>query len=475
MRNINPISLVLLISCLASVLHGQNTQKPNFIIYMGDDLGYESFGCAGNDFAKTPHIDKLASDGVVFDRLYGTVSQCSPIRQELFTGLYPHNNGILANAVKNLKPGLKDIGDYLAPLGYALSVSGKVGCKIGKNFKKIKGVQGGANSFEDQFDLSNIKAFIQESKQTEKPFCVYIGSVHGHHPWNLGTPQKNGAERVPVPDHYVDTPVTRESLNKHAAEVTLFDEQFGEIVSMANELEITDNTILIVLSEHGIAMPRAKWSVYDKGNRSLGVIYWKGKIEAGRKNAIAQYCDILPTLVDYAGGKVPEGIDGFSLRPVIEGQSNIHRDFAYLANVHPTRQWAIVQDEWKLVWSPFQEDEHLYSNFTNKSKESSQKESYGGYTKMFAHAWSEWVQTAEEDSSAKAKIQHVLHPKEVELYKIDKDYNESKNLADNPEHSNLIEEMMGKLKSIVGNPSDTPARSNKKDKKLKKSKKKKKA
>ena len=69
-------------------------KQPNIIIYMADDIGYDPFGCTGNEYAQTPHIDKLAEEGMVFDRLYGTVSQCTPIRQELFSGLYPHNNGL---------------------------------------------------------------------------------------------------------------------------------------------------------------------------------------------------------------------------------------------------------------------------------------------------------------------------------------------------------------------------------------------
>lgn len=438
-------NLLLLIQlCMVGITAAQ---KPNFIIYMADDIGYDPFGCTGNDYAQTPHIDKLASEGVVFDRLYGTVAQCSPIRQELFTGMYPHNNGVLSNTVKKPFEGLNDIADYLTPLGYSLSVSGKVGCRIGKAYTKLSGVEGNANAFEDQFDLTKMRSFIKNQKSTNTPFCMYIGSVHGHHPWNNGTPQENGEKRFPVPEHYVGTPATRTALVQHAAEVSLFDKQFGEVRAMIDDLEIADNTIVIVLGEHGIAMPRAKWSVYDKGNRSLGVIYWKDKIKPGRTNALTQYCDILPTLIDYAGGKAPENLDGFSVRPVLEGNKQTHREFAYLMSNDPVRQWAIVEDKWKLVWSPFQDDKHLQGNFWAKSK--SQKR-YGGYSKMFGLCWAEWEEATKSDESAKRKVQHVLHPQEFELYKINEDYNERTNLGNNPKHRRRIEQMHAELKSLVG-------------------------
>ena len=73
---------------------------PSIHILIGDDVGYDAFGCTGNQFAKTPEVDRLANESLVFDRFYGTVSQCAPIRAELYTGLFPVHNGTLANAQK---------------------------------------------------------------------------------------------------------------------------------------------------------------------------------------------------------------------------------------------------------------------------------------------------------------------------------------------------------------------------------------
>lgn len=426
----------------------QETQPPNFIIYLGDDIGYEAFGCTGNEFARTPNIDKLAEQGLVFDRFYGTVSQCMPIRAELFTGLFPERNGVYANSLKREVPELKDMGDYLTALGYAVGVSGKIHFKPNEHVQRIRGVQSNCNASVDKFDLQHIRTFIKENQAEGRPFCLFIGSMHAHHPWDLGTPQADGAERFPVPEHYVDTPATRYYLNKHAAEITVFDDQLAELLALMDGTGITENTMLLVLSEQGIAMPRAKWSVYEKGNRSLFIAYWKDKIQSGRTPAIGQYCDILPTLIDYAGGENPD-LDGFSFRPVLEGKQETHREFAYLANYQPTQQWAIVQDDWKLVWSPFPEKRHLQYFFTAANKNNPQQ-SYGGYRKMFGHAWSEWMEATKTDATAQGKIKHVLHPNEFELYRIDPDYNEWHNLANQPEHSAQVQKLLARLQAITG-------------------------
>ena len=101
-------------------------EKPNFLIILGDDVGYDAFGCTGFKEARTPNIDQLATEGLIFDRFYGTVSQCGPIRAELYTGLFPINNGKLSNAHSIPVKGIKSIVDHLEPLGYQVGLSGGV-------------------------------------------------------------------------------------------------------------------------------------------------------------------------------------------------------------------------------------------------------------------------------------------------------------------------------------------------------------
>ena len=164
-----------------------------------------------------------------------------------------------------------------------------------------------------------------------------------------------------------------------------------------------------------------------------------------RTLALGQYCDIVPTLVDLAGGDDPE-LDGFSLRPVLENRNDAHRDFVYLSNVHPTWQRAIIRDDWKLVWSPQREKEHIWNNFYSKSK-------------FFSVPWAEWLKLAESDEAGAAKVRHVMHPREYELYRIDDDFYETEDLASKPENAARIETMKADLQAFmkkIGDPTYDP-------------------
>ncbi|MEO0416205.1 MAG: sulfatase-like hydrolase/transferase, partial [Verrucomicrobiota bacterium] len=410
-------------------------EKPHVLIIIGDDVGYDAFGCTGASFARTPHVDKLAQDSLVFDRFYGTVSQCAPIRAELYTGLLPINNGKLANAAQIEKPDVKSIVDHLEPLGYDVGITGKSHFSKDKSFTKISGFPSGANGSVDGFKTDGLRAFMEKAISADRSFCAVVGSIHAHHPWDLGEVENYDQSTLPLPDHWVDTPGAREALARHAAEVEQLDVHRGASLELLDELGVAENTLVIFLSEQGIAMPRAKWSIYEHGNRSLCLIRWPGKIEHRRTKALGQYCDIVPTLVDLAGGEDP-GLDGFSLRPVLENQSEKHRDFAYLSNVHPTWQRAIIRDDWKLVWSPDREKKHIWDNFYSKGK-------------FFSVPWGEWEVLAETEDEVRAKVKHVTHPNEFELYRIDKDFFETADLASDPKNAKRIESMKADLMAFM--------------------------
>jgi uncharacterized sulfatase len=419
--------------------------KPNVLIIIGDDVGYDAFGCTGAQFARTPAIDRLARESLVFDRFYGTVSQCAPIRAELFTGLLPINNGTLANAKKIQRPGVKSIVDHLAPLGYDVGLTGKGHFNKGSRFTPIEGFPAGANSSIAEFKTDGLRDFIKKAQGNGRSFCAVIGSIHAHHPWDLGQADNFDQASLPLPEHWIDTPGAREALARHAAEVEELDRQVRASLKMLDELNLTDDTLVIFLSEQGIAMPRAKWSIYEHGNRSLCLMRWPGRIAPRRTRALGQYCDIVPTLVDLAGGDDPK-LDGFSLRPVLDNRGDIHREFVYLSNVHPTWQRAIIRDDWKLVWSPQREHKHIWNNFYSKSK-------------FFSVPWAEWLKLAESNEAGATKVKHVMHPREYELYRIKDDFYETKDLASDPENADRIETMTADLLAFMeklGDPTYDP-------------------
>lgn len=426
----------LLLSLLCLTNEVQSADQPNFVIVLADDVGFDAFGCAGSKTARTPNIDRLAESSCYMTRFYCAVSQCAPLRAELYTGLYPSHNGVLANARNVARPDVKNVVDHLGPLGYRVGLTGKLHFSRGKDrFERIEGFPTGCNSSIASYHLDGVKTFIQSSLAEQSPFCVFICSIHAHHPWDLGDSTHFARDKLELPAHYIDTPAAREAIARHSAEVELFDRQVGETVELLKTMELEQNTVLIVLSEQGIAMPRGKWSVYDYGSRALCLARCPGMIQARRTDAIGMYCDVVPTLVDLAGGDDPK-LDGKSMRDLWTGKSDTHRDYAFISNVHPFWQKAIVTAEYKLIWNPDQKSEHIFSNFTSPSK-------------FFSKPWAEWRAQAAENQADSTKLNRILHPEELELYRIDKDPYEVNNLADLPENQERIGTMLTQLKKIM--------------------------
>lgn len=411
--------------------------KPNFIILLGDDVGWDAFGCAGMKEARTPAIDKLAAQSCMMNRFYCSVSQCGPLRAELYTGLLPNHNGTLANAVKIKRPGIRNIADHLRPLGYQVGLTGKLHFGLGmKKFDKIPGFSANGNGSKQTHSLDGVRDYITKAKNAGDGFCVFICSTHAHHPWDHGDESNFPVSDINLRPHYVDTPASRQAMAKHAAEVEVLDQQVSETLAMMKDMNLEEDTIFIFLSEQGIAMPRGKWSPYEHGSRALCLAYWPGHIPARKTSALAMYCDILPTLVDFAGGETPK-LDGKSLRSLwTNANTDSHREAVFISNVHPFWQKAIVTDTYKLIWSGQPELEHIWKNFTSKSK-------------FFAKPWTEWNEKAKTDADAARKLKRVLSPKKFELYDVVSDPYEINDLASLPEQKDRVLSLHAELKELM--------------------------
>jgi N-sulfoglucosamine sulfohydrolase len=415
---------------------GKNS-GPNFIIIIGDDVGWDTFGCTGMKEARTPAIDKLASESCMMTRFYCSVSQCAPLRAELYTGLLPKNNGVLANAKKEKRPGVKNIADHLIPLGYKVGLSGKKHFGLGTaKIDVIPGFASNANGSNQVHSFDGVEEYVSRAKKNGSSFCVIIGATHAHHPWDHGKESNYPLEKVNLRPHYIDTPAARKAVAKHAAEVEVLDQQVRETRELMEKMDLEKDTILIFLSEQGIAMPRGKWSPYEHGSRALCLAQWKGHILPRETTALAMYCDIVPTLIDFAGGKDPD-LDGRSLKGLwTDKQVKSHRKEVLISNVHPFWQKAIVTDTYKLIWTGHPEREHIWGNFTSKGK-------------FFAKPWAEWKEKARTDETAARKVERVIRPNAFELYDVVNDPYEVNDLASLPEHQKRITTLQVKLKKLM--------------------------
>jgi N-sulfoglucosamine sulfohydrolase len=138
-------------------------------------------------------------------------------------------------------------------------------------------------------------------------------------------------EALDLPPYLVDTETTREALARYYAEISYMDRQVGRVLQHLQETGQAESTIVLFLTEHGSNFPHCKWTCYDAGVRSAALVRWPGVVAPGRvSDALVQYVDVLPTLLEAIGG-TPEqhDFDGDSFLPLLRGEEDTHRDHAF--------------------------------------------------------------------------------------------------------------------------------------------------
>jgi N-sulfoglucosamine sulfohydrolase len=173
--------------------------KPNIVFILADDMSRDTWGVYGSVDCKTPHVDRLAAEGLRFDRAYSSVAMCAPYRQELYSGRSPWRTGTLPNHSKS-KPGTQSIPHYLKPLGYRVALVGKshVGpeeCYPFEYFPGNKNKSGDPNPD----GLNDARTFIDSCTEEGKPFCLFIASNDSHAPFTTGDRSAYHAASLTIP------------------------------------------------------------------------------------------------------------------------------------------------------------------------------------------------------------------------------------------------------------------------------------
>ena len=313
---------LVIILFLTVVLAPLEAAKPNLVFIIADDCTFRDIGCYGGQ-AKTPHIDRLANQGMRFTRCFQAAPMCSPTRHNIYTGLYPVKSGAWPNHTRAY-PHVKSIVHYLRPLGYRVTQTGKTHINPREVFP-FENFGGGKNP-----DMNYIDRLFAETAKGGKPFCLFACSNEPHSPWNKGDASAYPPDEVKLPPYIVDTPRVRSDFSKYLAEITYFDSQVGEILALLDKRKLVDNTLVMVVSEQGNAFPFAKWTCYDHGLQSAMVVRWPGRVKPGAvSDAMVEYVDVAPTFIDTAGGKPVAGLDGKSFLPVLVGEAKRHKEHVF--------------------------------------------------------------------------------------------------------------------------------------------------
>ena len=429
---------ILLVFCIGLVSLGptsaDETRLPDIVVYLADDLSTGDLPLYGGANIETPSIDALAADGMTFNRAFVASPSCAVSRAALLTGLMPAKNGAEENHSYPHAEVLK-LPQVLNDLGYQTAAFGKVAHQ--------------KSAPDYHFHVHDRKQHIPQLKKTVKdffenrtdtrPLALFVGVSDPHVPW----PSEStiDPEAMSLPPKLIDTPRTKVQRSRYLQEVKNLDAYLGELRELTNK-HMSKDTLFVFTSDHGAQFPFGKWTLYDEGIHVPLIVARSGKIKAGaRTDAMVSWIDILPTLIEIGGGKIPENLDGQSFAEVLDGKPDELRDRIFTThsgdrkmNVYLSR--SVRTEQYKLIWN-------LHPEFAFTTHiDMLVRETSGDYFKQ----WQELAKT--DKNAAKSVAQHHGRP-EFELFDLKDDPRELSNLAGNAELKQVEDDLLAELKSWI--------------------------
>jgi N-sulfoglucosamine sulfohydrolase len=418
----------------AATIGASAATRPNFVIFIADDMSYYDIGCWGHPDVKTPNLDQLASEGMRLTRSYTPAPVCSPARMALYTGLYPIKNGGYPNH-SAVHTGTKGMVHFLSDLGYRVGIVGKTMIAPEESFPFDQPRSRTDQGKNENLDFGAVKQYVTQDKA--QPFCLVVASHQPHGPWDQGDPSIYDPKKLTLPPYIVDTPETREDLARYLAEVTFLDGEVGRVMKILEQSGQAENTLVLFLSEQGSSFPGGKYNLYDVGIRAAAIARWPGKIKPGSESdALCSYVDVVPTFIEAAGGKPVPGLDGRSFLAVLTGKTNKHLDYVFAQSTslgvkgvtHPYAIRCVRDDRFKYIWNLNHENIFPCSRAAHSHTSS-------------------WVIKAKTDADARERLNRFLHRPEVELYDLKNDPWEQNNIASDPAHQKTLARLRKQLDS----------------------------
>ena len=320
----------LFVSCALQAAGAQTT--PNIVFVLSDDHSYPYLGCYGEPLIKTPHLDRFASEGIKFHRMFTASPQCVPSRAAIMTGRSPvacritrFSSPLPREEVTFPELLRKEAGYFVGVLGrtYHLDGSGRDPEASARVFdeKKLK-------TFPERFDYVDVssQALAPTRMQTffdqrpkEKPYFLWVNFNDPHHPWDTGANPPEPA-KLRVPGFLPDLPGVRGDLSRYMGEIEHADTDFQTVLNIIKERAGLENTLIIFMGDNGMAFPSGKGTLHDPGLNVPLLAWWPGVIKpGGESRALISGEDIAPTCLEVAGLKVPERISGISFLPLLRG------------------------------------------------------------------------------------------------------------------------------------------------------------
>lgn len=482
-----PRWLALFTLLLSSWVAGVQAAPKNVVLIVTDDQGQDA-GCYGNPVLKTPHLDALARDATLFRYAFCTTASCSASRSVILSGLHNHANGHYGHQHDYHKfssfANLASLPVYLEKAGYRTARCGKYHVAPDDVYRFQVEIPG--NSRSPVAMANQCREFLSAASQ--QPFFLYFCTSDPHRgggqavelphqPDRFGNPPPGrpgypGIEEVTydpaeviVPGFLPDTPTCRAELAQYYQSISRIDQGLGRLIQILKEAQVWDETLLIYISDHGIAMPGAKTTVYEGGLRSPCIVRNPYQAKRGLiSQAMVSWVDLTPTILDFAGAldqqtrQVRADLVKQLVRPVAGAQvtrdtkaGELHgRSFLPVLGETDPSGWdevfashtfheiqmyypmrVVRGRQYKLIWNiayplPFPFASDLWA----------------------APTWQAQFQLGRSAPYGAQTVGSYLQRPEFELYDLQADPHEGRNLAALPEHAARLAELKARLKAF---------------------------
>ena len=439
-----------------STRENKNANRPNILLIVGEDHGCE-LSCYGDPVIKTPNIDALASQGVLFENGYVTQSVCSPSRSTIFTGLYPHQNGQLGLATHQYGWFKKWPTTYslLKKAGYRTGLIGKthvIPAEAVESFVDFR-FQKSANFAKRKVADYAVKAG-EFFRGGDEPFFMTVNYPDAHWPLqgqvdDLPEIQVDLKRVKVMPYVGGETPRMLAVARNYYDCMLRLDACVGQLLKELDDSGKANNTLVVFIGDHGAQMARGKVTVYEGGMHVPYVVRWPGVAKANhRSKALVSTIDLLPTFMNAAGSPTPKGLPGKSIRPVLNGNEDkaFRKYLACERNCDSARhtfpQRTIRDARYKLIHSPVRDREDPAAR----------------YYRTHGHAhWSGCLTDKElvgATEQTKAGYARWLKPPEFQLYDLKTDPHEWTDLSNDPKHADAKHRLQTALKKWQVNTRD---------------------
>jgi N-sulfoglucosamine sulfohydrolase len=427
--------------------------KPNLLLITVDDMSADSIGVFGSAVPdSTPNIDQLSREGLRFDLAHVQVANCMPSRNVMWSGLYPQHNKI-EGFYQVHEPGYPTLSDLAKRAGYFTAIRHKLKDStpyIPYDWDMVIDTQSGVAkpSMKDakSYGLSTSQA-IASAKSAGKPFFLLVNISDPHVPF-YGLNRVGGevedrfmpsrvysADEISVPGFLVDDPVVRQELAHYYSSVRRADDAVGEIMQALEKSGEADKTLVMFLSDHGMPFPFAKTQLYHQSTHTPLIFRWPGVIDKGSidKEHMVSAVDILPTMAEVIGTEIPQGVDGRSFLPLLNGEPQANRDKVFkeynensAGQRNPMR--AVESRKFLYIFNPWSNGKRTMFSAANETK------TYNRLTEL-----------SKDNEQISKRLTLLNHRVLEEFYDIQNDPDCLVNLIADPAYQRDIEQLRGEL------------------------------